>query len=217
MAQSNLDKLLKAHPSLKKSLDSGNGRVFAHTNRNLWKTKQKSVYSIHPLMNKTCGKGVVYKDLYPHILVLEDVELYFGQKDRDNIMREVRSRIQDCRDFKGVRRTVYGGVCGDLVSMNSLSDAQRLLNDPELEWVSGGFPSTFPRDDLYEKYRDSDCQDPKIIDWQQWEKFNRIDSWFIIDNLEPIAIQSEDVEAAILLGSDQATPQPRWSVKFLLK
>lgn len=204
----------KEYPSLVKQLKNGNGRVFAHTNRTLWRTSQTSQYSIHPLKKtQTCGTNVVFRDLYPHNIVLKDVHAYFDTSQRNRIVRSVQKRIDGCQNFKGVARTVYGGLCGELWAVNDLESVNDLLDDPQLVWRKAAFPQTFPNARQYEAYLESNCADKSLVDWDTWHKFNGISSWFYHedDSLVPFKI----ADAAVLVGSSVATPFPKWGVFVL--
>jgi len=204
----------KDHPQLVKQLKDGNGRVFAHTNRSLWRTSKTSQYSIHPLKKKQlCGTNVVYKDLYPYNIVLKDVNAHFDTTQRNRIVRSVQKRIDECRDFTGVARTVYGGLCGELWAVNDNMSVRDLLDDPNLMWKKAMFPQTFPNARQYEAYLASNCKDKSLVDWDTWHKFNQISSWFYHE--EDSLVPFKTADAAVLVGSNEPTPFPKWGVFVL--
>ena len=202
------------HPKLVNQLKKGNGRVFAHTNRALWLNEKRSLYSIHPLSKKRCGKERVYKDFYPSSLILKDVDTYFETKARQGIVDDVTQRIENCQDFSGVRRVVYGGLCGELWAIDDNVSVQDLLEDPSLDWKRAAFPQTFPNEKQYSAYLASDCLDTGLVDWETWNKFNQINSWFYFDGDSLVPFTQAKV--AILLGSHEPTPAPRWGVFVLV-
>lgn len=206
------------HPGLVSELRAGDGRVFAHTNRSIWKQSGASLYSIHPLRGGACRPSGVYSDLYPESVCLSSVVTYFSNPARDAIMRSVRSRMSDCEGFSGVRRTVYGGLCGALEDFDmSRACIDDLLNS--YTWFSAYFPPTFPNEKAYTDWRRRDCpDDDNPLRGSFWESAHTLDGWRYVERGHPSASNLgtafDRADFALLLGARSAnsTKTPQWRV-----
>ncbi len=191
-------------------------RAFFHTNRTHWKNKKLSQYSMHLLGSKKCGKSKPVKTLYPSTVCIEDVYTYFKEADRNNILADVKTRIANCDNMEGVRRTVYGGLCGKVKSLNNHKYAEK-WSDQSSDWVKVEFPITFPPGDYY-RYRQGDCEDQSILDqsesYQIYLRKREFGGWFYIDDFGNL-IAFNHADRAIMLGSDEPTPTPKWEIYVL--
>lgn len=193
-------------------------RAFFHTNRTHWKNKKVSQYSMHPLESKRCGKSKPV-NLYPSTVCLEDVDTFFIARDRNKILREVKKRINECRDMTDVRRTVYGGLCGEVKSLNNHKFAEK-WSEQSSNWVKAEFPITFPPGDYY-KYMQGHCEDQSILEhsesYQMYLKKSEFTGWFYVEEYSEYndLIPFNHAEKAIMLGSDEPTPYPKWEIYVL--
>lgn len=190
------------------------GRAFFHTNRTRWKNKKISQYSMHLLKSGRCGKSKPVS-LYPSIVCLEDVDTYFMEKDRNKILNQVKKRIDECSDMKDVRRTVYGGLCGKVISLNNEVFAENWA-DLYPNWIKAEFPITFPPSDYY-KYMENDCKDPSLLNTRGYEMYlekRDFGGWFY-ENDNGTLTAFNQADKAIMLGSEEPTQFPKWEIYVL--
>jgi hypothetical protein len=209
------------YPSLVKALESNGGRVFAHTNRSLLNQDHTSQYSMH-LIKKSCRPTQVFSELYPASICLSNATTYFSNRQRDLIVSDVKKRVRECDDFSGVRRTVYGGLCGVLEDFD-MSDACIRELRSEYEWKSAYFPATFPNEDRYESWRLEDCpKGTNPLKGSFWEKSLNLKSWHYVESGHPsptnIGVPFTTADWVLMLGSydpkvtSQGRGLPQWVV-----
>jgi hypothetical protein len=174
-------------------------RVFVHTNRK----GKGSVYSVHEVKGSKCRPNTP-KHNRVTCVVIENCEVYFKEAQRDSILRQVKQRIAKKKDFSGIRRTVYGGLCGELVcDLNDCDSAQEVINlIGENNFERAAFPPTFPKDEDYEEFLKSD-----VASLEEFSKFGfylstrEINSFFYFRGREKVPFTS--CKCAIFLGSSE--------------
>ena len=198
------------------------GRVFAHTNRSLLRQKYTSQYSMHVLEDESCAPSVVFSELYPASICLSDVNTYFSTHQRNLIVNSVKSRIESCDDFNGIRRTVYGGLCGVLEDFDMSKECIRDLRS-ECDWKVAYFPATFPNEDRYDTWRLKGCpEDENPLINSFWEKSFDLNSWHYVESGHPsptnVGVPFTKADWALMLGSYEPKRvgsrrgQPQWVV-----
>lgn len=163
--------------SKRKALEDTNFNVFVHTNRN----RAGKVFSVHPV--KSCGKSSPLNS-YPKSVLLEDIQTYFETTQRKRIMKSVFKRFDDCENFEGIARTVYGGICGKMIDVNfddlAVQDFIKIFQDEGCKVRMAIFPPTFPNESKYEEFLATGCSDPEMKEFfynHYWGYSNKVEDY----------------------------------------
>ena len=180
-------------------------RVFVHTNR----SRKGSVYSVHEVKGSKCVNPNNLKNSTVTCVVIENCEVYFSTTQRDSILKKVKQRIANKRKFEGITRTVYSGLCGELVcDLNDCDSAQEVINlVGENNFKRAAFPPTFPRKDAYEAFLDCSRKlgGGSLEDFSKFDfylKTREINSFFYF-NEDRKEVPFTSCKCAIFLGSSE--------------